>query len=268
MTYALRIIRNIGLPCDGITTPGGFGNRALRELSMATLQSVRGVFGSADAEIPHYFRHLYDKGPESVAPRVEFASGIDGDDPRCVVSIIGCTGDWTGGWDNSEPGGADLFITPDLQKGRLVDVIGRGEPACMVCHWTGIHFNGRELGFKIFQEVVGRLKQRYGDGLVWMKLSEIARYWAAKELTRIERGADGSVLLRAPYACNDFTLRLTTTPGRSAPPAVAAPGADAAPLREVSDSARLAPGTFLRAADGTALTACFALPKGKSALRL
>ena len=49
-----------------------------------------------------------------------------------------------------------------------------------------MYFNGQEVGFKIFQEVVQRLHDAY-DNLIWMKLSEIARYWAARELTRIER---------------------------------------------------------------------------------
>ena len=262
MTYALRILKDVGLPCDGITTPGGFGNRALRELSLATMQSVRDVFG---AEIPHYFRHLYDKGEQSVAPRVEFASGLDGDDPKCAVSIIGCTGDWTGGWDCSTPGGADLFITPDLQKGRMVDVIGRGEPACMVCHWTGIYYNGQETGFKIFQEVVSRLRQRYGERLAWMKLSEIARYWAAKELTRIERNAE-TISLRAPFACPQFTLRVPSAGDK--PPAVATAGGAPAPLAEVTEPPRLRPGTFLREPDGRAVTACISLPKGRSSLLL
>ena len=63
----------------------------------------------------------------------------------------------------------------------MVDVIERGEPALMLAHWTGIYWNGQELGFKIFQEVVRRLHARF-DHLLWMKLSEVARYWAAKEL--------------------------------------------------------------------------------------
>ena len=29
MSYALRILKNVDLPCEGITTPGGFGNRVL-----------------------------------------------------------------------------------------------------------------------------------------------------------------------------------------------------------------------------------------------
>lgn len=81
--YALQILKNIGLPCEGVTTPGGYGSRNLPELSQATLQSVRDVFG---AEIPHYFRHTFTDD-RSVAPRVEYASGLDSSDPRCVVSI-------------------------------------------------------------------------------------------------------------------------------------------------------------------------------------
>jgi len=182
MSYALRILKNAGLACEGITTPGGFGNRVLPELAQATLAACRDVF---DAEIPHYFRHLFTD-ERSVAPRVEYASGLAGPDPRCVVSIIGCTGDWFGGWDGLTPGSADRCITEDLRGGRLPEVIERGEPAILVCHWPGIYFNGEQIGFKIFQEVVRRVHSRY-DNLIWMKLSEIARYWAARELTQIRR---------------------------------------------------------------------------------
>jgi hypothetical protein len=203
LTYALRILHNIGIPCEGVTTPGGFGNRALPALSQATLQSCRDVF---KAEIPHYFRHLYTD-ERSVAPRVEYASGLDGADPQCVVSIIGCTGDWFGGWDGLEAGSVDQFITEDLKSGRMVEVIKRGEPAVMVCHWPGIYFNGQEVGFNIFKEIVRRLDSAYKGKLIWMKLSEIARYWAAKALTRIET-VGSSVRLHAPFACPAFTLQV------------------------------------------------------------
>ncbi|MCX7871692.1 MAG: hypothetical protein N2487_00230 [Verrucomicrobiae bacterium] len=205
MAYALNILKNIGFYCEGITTPGGFGNRARPQLARATLEAVRGVF---KAEVPHYFRDLYDSGNASVSPRVELASGLDGDEPRCVVSIIGCTGDWTGGWDCSEPEGADKFIAPDLSSGRMVDVIAREEPAYMVCHWTGIYWNGEEKGFKVFQEVVKRLKSRF-DNLIWMKLSDLARYWAAKELTSFERG-NNFIKIKAPFACSEFTIKMKT----------------------------------------------------------
>jgi len=186
---------------------------------------------------------------------VFYASGLGGDDPRCSVSIIGCTGDWTGGWDNTPPVGADAFITKDLQTGRMVDVIGRGEPAVMVCHCTGIYWNGQELGFNIFKDVVGRLRERYGQSLVWMKLAEISRYWAAKELTKIERTADGSALkFDAPFACPAFTVRVPVS-GAAAPQAL-----------KPASAGQLKAGTFTQ--DRDSVVCCIDLPKGRSELRL
>ena len=258
LAYALQILKNVDLPCEGVTTPGGFGGKALPQLAQATLQSVRDVYG---AEIPHYFRHLYDKGEQSVAPRVENVVGLGTADPRCVVSIVGCAGDWTGGWDNTPPGGVDKFITEDLQSGRMVEVIQRGEPALMLAHWTGIYWNGQELGFKVFQEVVRRLHARF-DNLVWMKLSEISRYWAAKELTSIERNG-GTMKFSAPFACPDFTLRIAF---RSQTPPQFRMGAETKSLEEVSAPLKLKPGSWCR--DGDSTLVCFALPKGLSQLEL
>lgn len=257
LAYALRILKNVGLPCEGITTPGGFGNRALPQLAEATLHAVRDVFS---AEIPHYFRHLYTDD-RSVAPRVEYASGLDGPDPKCVVSVIGCTGDWFGGWDGLTPGKADQFITADGRGGRLPEVIARGEPAVLVGHWPGFYFNGREVGFSIFKEVVARLHDHF-DNLVWMKLSALSRYWAARELTAIE--ADGpAVKFRAPFACPDFTFRV-----KGATPVDGAVGydgpADRARLEPVDGRARLRPLTYCR--EGRDAVVCVPLRKGASRL--
>ena len=257
MAYALEILKNVGLPCDGITTPGGFGNQVLAELAQATLQSCRSVF---NAEIPHYFRHVYESGERSVAPRVEYAAGLNGTEPRAVVSIIGCTGDWTGGWDCTPPAGADKYITPDLQQGRLVEVIQRGQPACLVSHWTGIYFNGAETGFKIFQEVVRRLHQRF-DNVIWMKLSELARYWAAKELTQISR-ENGVVVFRAPFGAPDFTVKCAASP--NAVPAFEHKAQ--VQMKEVASISKLAQNTWTRA--GSDVVICFDLPRGESRMRI
>ncbi len=258
--YALRILKNAGLTCEGVTTPGGFGTRARPELAQATLRSVRDVFG---AEIPHYFRDLHDSGAESVAPRVEYASGLDGPDPRCVVSILACTGDWTGGWDNTTPEGADKFITEDLKSGRMVDVIGRGEPAFMLAHWTGVYWNGQELGFKIFQEVVRRLRARF-DNLIWMKLAQLARYWAARELTRIER-VGNRITFRAPFPCPEFTVGVAAPPGTR--PRL--PGSGVAPasvFREALGAGAMQEGTWVRDKDD--LLICLGLQKGLTTIEL
>ena len=253
LSYALRILKNAGLHCEGVTTPGGFGNRARPALSQATLNSCRDVFG---VEIPHYFRDLYTDH-RSVAPLVQRASGLESNDPKCVVSIHGCTGDWFGGWDGLEKGTVDQFITADLQGGRLPQVIAKGEPAILVCHWPGLYFNGEEYGFNVFKEVVKRLHERY-DHLLWMKLSEISRYWAARELTKIER-RDGRLFLTAPYACPSFTMEVSSN---EVTPSIGNAEGKRTPLREAVSLLRLEPGTFHRHDARTAV--CFDLVKGRN----
>jgi hypothetical protein len=264
MSYALGILKNVGLRCDGITTPGGFGIRVLPELALGTLQACRDVF---KAEVPHYFRHSFLDG-QSVAPRVELASGLDGPDPRCVVSIIGCTGDWFGGWDGLTAGSVDRFITADLLRGRLPEIIARGEPAVMVCHWPGLYYNGREVGFTIFQEVVKRLESAF-DNLIWMKLSELARYQAARELTRIEHTPAGELALHAPFSCPQFTVKLKRSGAlASSPPArvrLLTEGSQSQ-LSSVARLGQLRAGTFH--ADAGSIVACLDLPRGSSRLEL
>ncbi|MBZ0255757.1 hypothetical protein K8I31_06820 [bacterium] len=256
MSYALQILHNIDLPCEGITTPGGFGSRVLPELSQATLEACRDVY---QAEIPHYFRHLFTD-ERSVAPRVECASGLDGDDPRCVVSVVGCTGDWFGGWDGLKPGNVNEFITPNLEKGRMVDVIERGEPAIMVCHWPGIYFNGDEVGFTIFKEVVRRIHEKY-ENVIWMKLSEIARYWAAKELTQTAV-VDGGIVFNAPFACPNFTIECELE-SMEQPRLVYKD--QVAPLESKGRRLDLESGCFVK--EENRLAACFDLPKGESMIQ-
>jgi len=264
MTYALRILKRVGLYCEGITTPGGFGSENRPNLARATLQSVRDVY---DAEIPHYFRDLYTDPERSVEPRVYLAEGLKSENPQCVVSIIGCTGDWFGGWDGLTPGSPDRFITPDLESGRMVDVIDRGEPAIMVCHWPGIYYNGKEVGFNIFKTVVRRLERRY-DHLIWMKPSKIARYWAAKELTEIRR-SENLLELDAPFRTERFTLSIPESlgpAGKRIAPEVSSPGRPSRSLTR-NDSRPLLEANSWRREDSQ-ITYCFDLPEGTSMLRL
>jgi hypothetical protein len=107
MSYALRILKNIGHECEGLTTPGGFGNQALPELSQATLQACRDVF----ARRPHYFQHLFTD--DQAWPRVEYASAWQFG-PAVRGLIISCTGDWFGGWNGLS--GLVECITEDLRR--------------------------------------------------------------------------------------------------------------------------------------------------------
>ena len=138
-----EILKNCDLPCEGITTPGGFGGTVPTELSLAVQQAVRDVYG---AEIPHYFKYVAE-GDESALPRIEQVCDATGDDPRLTVSIYAGTGDWFGGWDGDESPAGDKYCNRDATAGRLVELIRRGEPAIMLCHWPGMYTQGTKAGF-------------------------------------------------------------------------------------------------------------------------
>ncbi len=250
LVYALRPLQRAGLPCDGVTSPGGFAGRNLPNYSTAVFQAVREVFKS---EIPFYLKKVHTDA-RSTAPEVLCAKRLDTPDPEVVVSIVGATGDWFGGWDGLEIGHVDRFINED-GKGRCAEVIAKGEPCVFVSHWPGFYCNGEETGYKIFQETVRRLHARY-DNLAWMKFTELARYWSAKELTKISPAGDGFDL-QAPFACPAFTVQVEGAPK-------AAPRAGGVPLKEVAQRRALESGTWTRTASGW--IACFDLPKGASRL--
>jgi hypothetical protein len=141
-----------------------------------------------------------------------------------MVNVLAGTGDWFGGWDgvtfvDDVESSANRFINSSLDGGRTVDLIKRGEPPIMLCHWPGIYCNGDERGFQIFQRTVTRVNEGYASEIRWMKLSEIARYWAAKELTAIVRNGD-RFSLSAPFATHTFTFKISeiqrnpSAPGR------------------------------------------------------
>jgi hypothetical protein len=262
MSYALRILRNAGLSCSGITTPGGFGSENRENLAKATAWSVGEVFGEP---LTHYFRDVFTDTDRSVAPVVQYPSDLAGETPSCVVHIIGCTGDWFGGWDGLTPGSADRFITADLSAGRMVDVLEAQEPAIMVCHWPGIYYNGEKLGLRIFQEVVRRLEARYGV-LNWMKLSDIARYWAARELTSFS-ATDVGLRVKAPFASTAFTVEVRRSDFAGAPPQPRVVHEGKTRLLErVEAPAHLSANTWCAREDRLVL--CFDLPKGSSELRI
>jgi hypothetical protein len=87
-----------------------------------------------------------------------------------------------------------------------------------------------------------------------MKLSEISRYWAAKELTAITVD-DKLIKLHAPFATPDFTLKIN---GSMKNPTLT----NCAPLQKVNNIRNLKSGTFFSEYKETFI--CFDLKKGET----
>ncbi len=255
LAYALQILKNCDLPCEGITTPGGFGNRVKDKLPLAVHQAVREVYG---AELPHFFK--YGAEDLNTEPALEFLGG-GRDVSRLALNIPVGTGDWFGGWDGDETPQPDLYATADAASGRMVELIEAGRPAIMLCHWPGLYCHGSKRGFHAFQRVTTALAQRFSRQTLWMKLSDVGRYWAAKELTSLALDDGSAVVIDAPLACRDFTIRV---PRRLSKPPTLHHGDAVQPLREVRAAEQLEASTVL--ARDAEFIACFPLAAGASRL--
>ena len=196
---AMQLLKNVGIACDGVTSPGAYGKRKEVAYAKAVLDAAMQVNHNSR---PFYFLNMeMEKPPEVPIRHADKAQGI------AIASIIGCGGDWFGatGWDTSNP---DLFITADLQGGRMPAVIAAQRPAIMVGHWPCFYTNG-QIGFKVLKEVKKRLDAYDPDQTktIWMKNSEIGRYWMARELSDLSlQGTECRINTKFPT--ENFTLAL------------------------------------------------------------
>ncbi|MEZ6122081.1 MAG: hypothetical protein R3C49_02760 [Planctomycetaceae bacterium] len=260
LAYALRILKNCGLPCEGVTTPGGFGNRVKSELSLAVQQAVTDVFA---VEIPHYFKYVKAEAGDLTDPVMEnYSRSADGH-VSLTMNVPAGTGDWFGGWQGDTASDPDRYATEDASAGRMVELIQRGQPAVMLCHWPGMYSNGTREGFRSFQRIVTSLQQRFSEQTRWMKLSEMARYQAARQLTTVA-SADGGFRISAPFSCPGFTIRISSARLSMLP--VLRHKGDTAAFRAVPQFSQLSAGTLFQADDS--VTLCFDLPVGESTLTL
>ena len=114
------------------------------------------------------------------------------------------TEEWEqGAWVNP-----DLFITEDLQGGRLPAVLKAELPCVLVGHWPCFYVND-QIGFKVLKTVKRRLDAYDPDRTktLWMKNSEIGHYWMARQLSDI--AVQGQrVQIRTQFPTPNFTLSL------------------------------------------------------------
>lgn len=258
LAYALKILKNCDLPCEGITTPGGFGNKVKEKLPLAVFEAVRDVYG---VELPHYFKYVIDDDKPTV-PKMEALRSRSLNSLQVTVNVPAGTGDWFGGWDGSRPCEDEKYCSRDGSAGRMVELIQRRQPAIMLCHWAGLYGNGEEEGFKAFQRIVRTLHAQFADVTQWMKVSQIARYWAAKELTRIDVAASG-ITLEGPLDCPNFTIRVPH--GIRDAVYSSENGNHSVRLREVSKASLLEDGTFWAESPSQSIY-CFSLRRGTSQL--
>ncbi len=246
---AMELLKNVGIACEGVTSPGAFGSRKEDAYARSVLEASMRVNKNPR---PFYFLHLVDdRMPDVPIWHAQKDRGI------AVASIVGCAGDWFGatGYDRADP---DLFIAEDLERGRVPAVLKQELPCVMVGHWPCMSVND-QIGFKVLRTVKSRLDRYDPDRTktVWMKNSEIGHYWMARQMSRIVPH-DGGVRIDTQFPAEGFTLSIEETARR-----VLVNGRD---LRQVRSRRDFRSSTFL--VEGSRTFAAFPLPVGRTDVRI
>jgi hypothetical protein len=246
---AMQLLKNVGIACEGVTSPGAFGKGREEIYSRAVLEAAQRVNNNPR---PFYFLWLiHDKMPDVPLRHVQKDKGIG------ISSIVSCAGDWFGatGFDESN---SDLFITEDLQGGRLPAVLKQELPCILTGHWPCFYVND-QIGFKVLKTVKRRLDAYDPDHTktLWMKTSEIGHYWMARQLSDITARGQ-SVQIRTQFPTANFTLSLSAAPKR-----VQVQGKD---LKLVRSRRNFRSGTFL--VEGNQTYAAFELAAGETVLAM
>ena len=233
ISTACRILSNVGLAPEGVTSPGGFGGRTLEFYARVAGEAVRAVTGNP---IPYFFKRVTAEG--TVETPVWFSDREAG---TAVGEIIASTGDFTGSWTGYGEADADQYIAADLQGGRIPSLIDAGEPAILCSHWQGFYglHNDDRRGFRVLQAVVQRLEERdpHRERTQWRKCSEITAYACAREMARVCLEGQ-TISLDLPVLVADLTLRVAGA-------AILGVTVAGRPLCRVAKRSLLTSGTFL-----------------------
>lgn len=235
---ACRILGNVGLTPEGVTSPGGFGGRTLEFYAKVAGLAIREATGNPT---PYFFKRF--SGDNIVETPVWYA---DRDDGTAVGEILATTGDWTGSWTGYGEVSADNYITENLQGGRIPALVDADVPVVFCSHWQGFYglHNDDRRGFKTLKTVVRRLKELdpKGERMQWRKCSEITNYACAKEMAEISVQGQ-TIKLDLPVVVPDFTLCLTDVEPRKI-------SVDGKPLAQAPTRASFKSGTFMESRDG------------------
>jgi len=209
---ALETLKKLGFETNGVTSPGAFGIDVEAEYARAVLNAVKRVYG---AGLAWYFLKV-DERSYVVYPRLAYLDKYRGE---AVVSIVSGNDDVI--WNTMTPESrkswsrkrlleyADYYITGDGKAGRLVELLNAGSYVVFHTHWNSLWSNDARHGLAVMEEVLKRVNTLLGDRILWMRLSEIACYYAASKTLDIHVDKSSNhlrVFIDNRFPCADLTV--------------------------------------------------------------
>jgi hypothetical protein len=173
---AFQILKNVGLPATGITSPWVSGIDVEKKYAQALAEAQWKLF---ERKLTWYFLHATSWD----APRqcsIEYEDKTRG---QVVVSVPANTADIF--WSMDQPTreerqtfikqGIDRLVSADGRTGRIRRLIDSGHPVVLVTHWQSLYTQGTGLGLEGLGALAERIQKVFGNSLQWISCSELAR---------------------------------------------------------------------------------------------
>ena len=182
--HTLEILRNVGIPANGMSNPWGFGKTVEVVYAEAVGRSLNEVFGVKQA----YFFSGFGIYPHVVLQDVQAGTG--------VVRILSSVGDvWWDSQNYADPDAAresirekvDQLLSEDGSHGQIVDLIDADQPVVIVTHWQALFGNGHGVGLEMLIELVKRVNLHLADRIEWTMPSELTKMALAGEFDQQEQ---------------------------------------------------------------------------------
>jgi hypothetical protein len=176
---AFEILRDAGLPANGMTSPWSTG----KPNEHAYVQAIAAAQWRVHRRLrTWYFLHCLG----DAKPRAPWIAHRDCRTGQVVASVPALTHDPF--WNTQRPmavtrraaraaarAGVDTLLGADGTSGRIPEIIAAGCPVTLLTHWQSLYSDGTCAGLEGLALLFARLQQRYGADLQWCTCSELAK---------------------------------------------------------------------------------------------
>lgn len=172
VSLALQILDNVGLTPDGVTSPWATGLDNEVNYAAGIGIAFRKVLNRDHC---FYFLHCSD---EVERPTLVYKSDKTGR----VVTIPANTDDPF--WGTQYPAtakqavlnakcGIDCLLSENGKRGRIRDLVEKGDPVVILSHWQSLFSEGRAIGLEGLNELLKRIEKVFGKEVEWKTFAEI-----------------------------------------------------------------------------------------------
>ncbi len=177
LALAFRILKKVGLPANGATSPWAAGEHNELDYARAIADAQWRIHRRKRT---WYFLHCLTPA-NARWPWIVWADAKTG---REIVTVPATTDDhfWPTQNQTSQRAsrraaldGADKLLSQDGRRGDIRELFNQGMPIVILTHWQSLFAEGRASGLVGLETLFRRIDAVFGDSLEWMTCSTLAR---------------------------------------------------------------------------------------------